>query len=203
MNKNDALAILFESAKLYEQNLANKNLLVVYRDGTNAVSRIEVLFLKKHFLHLSGVKIDRDSISSTKFFSLCKNKRLRIQDFDFAPNGTTVQKLCVLQQLMSIYSNASMIGVFDGNRLHLQTKYLVGSVHACMGFIIDGETGYYIPNTALQADIRDLCREKPHRILAILSKNTKENKYSTVCKRAACFRLDELEADDVGCFDEK
>lgn len=192
MNKSDALAILFKSAELYEKNLANKNLLVAYRNESGGVTEIELLFLKKHFLHLSGVQIDRESISSTQFFSLCKNKRLSIREFDFSPNGTTVQKLCVLNQLMSISQKASMIGTFDGNRLHLQTKYLVGSVHACMGFVIDDETGYYIPNTALQADIRDLCRDKPRQILAILVKNTKDDKYTTVCKCAACFDPYEL-----------
>lgn len=194
MNKEDAVAILYKSAELYEKNLANKNLLIVYRNEAGGVAEIELLFLKKHFLHLSGVQIDRDSVSSTRFFNLCINKRLSVREFDFSPNGTTVQKLCVLNQLMSIPQKASMIGIFDGNRLHLQTKYLVGSVHACMGFVIDDKSGYYIPNTALQADIRDLCRDKPRQILAILSKNTKDTKYTTVCKCAACFHLDELKS---------
>lgn len=52
--KND-LNIIKQAAKLYEKNLSNKNVLIIYLRN-NKVNYYEVTFKKENFKHLTGIK---------------------------------------------------------------------------------------------------------------------------------------------------
>ncbi len=55
MNKKEALRIISECAKLYEELLLNKKILIVY--GQNPKTEyIEVVFKEENFLHLTGIE---------------------------------------------------------------------------------------------------------------------------------------------------
>ena len=181
MDKKEALSILFSAAERYDQNLLNNNLLFVYRVGTE-LHTLETVFLKRNFLHLTGVFVDEKTIASANsFYNICLGKRLRQDAFDFYPDGTTVMKLEVLRRLMDIQNCAHMIGYYNGSYLRLKTDRIVGNIFACLGFMFDDLTNCFIPNTALKVDSRDVILGSPIPIQAILRKSTTSCEYTEIC----------------------
>ena len=175
MTKRDAIRTMVDCAKLFHENLEGKNVLFVF--GVQQKPEFfEAVFLPRHFLHLTGVIT---KISSSDFYDRCLKNRLSISDFGMPKDGTAEMKLTVLPQLMQIPKNAKMIGDYDASKSLLYTEKLAGGVSACMGFVRDRK--YYIPNTALREDIRNVSIKPQKRILAIYRKSIKEPQYQERC----------------------
>lgn len=177
MKKNEAIKIVNEAARKYEQYLVGKKTLVLFFKDKKQIDSLEVSFMAANFLHLTGFKIKDDDISPLEFYRLCVEERLSEKDFSFSPDGTTELKLKVISSVISPNLSAKMIGDFSGNTLKLYTQKLVGGTQACIGFVKDAN-GVYYPNTLLNTDIRDLV-QKPMRILAVFQRDFDEEKYST------------------------
>lgn len=181
MDKKEALSIIFSASEKFRQNLLNNNMLFIY-EADKRVHYIETIFLRKHFLHLTGAVIDKRRIkSAVEFFNICCNKRLYTSAFEFSEDGTTVMKLEVLCYLMDIQKCANMTGYYNGNYLNLRTERIVGNVKACLGFIYDKGLGYYIPNTLLKEDCRKTIVGSPLKIVAVLRKPITGREYNEVC----------------------
>lgn len=173
MKKSEAIGIIYRAAQVYNEQLCNKRLLIIYK-APNDPKFIEAVAAPSNFLHLTGVK--SNNISAEDFYNAACGNRLRENDFDFK-NNTTEQKLNVLIQTLRISTNAKIIGDFNNGRLNLQTDKLAGSVYSCMGFIKSGD--YYIPNTILEDDIRKNINGS-QKVLAIISKHISEPKYNEI-----------------------
>lgn len=181
MDKKEALSAIYSSLEKFRQNLLNCNILFIY-ESNKQISFIETVFLKRHFLHLTGAVIDEKRIkSAVEFFNICSRKQLYTNAFEFSDDGTTVKKLEVLQHLMDIQKYSKMTGYYNGNYVNLQTERIVGNVRACLGFIYDKELGYYIPNTALKEDCRNVIAGSPFKIVAILKKPNNTKYYTEMC----------------------
>ncbi len=190
MQKEQAIKIITDCAKDYRQNLANKNLAFIFGSAQNT-DYFETLFLPRHFLHLTGVHLTNpNSSGSVDFYNKCLQGKLRPDDFSLTPNGTAELKLSVLPRLVKIHRFANMVGNYNNTKSLLYTEKLAGNVYACLGFVLDGK--YYIPNTALKEDIRNVTIQPHMRILAILRKSTKAPKYNELCYSAKSINLDEL-----------
>ncbi|MCM1525355.1 MAG: PBECR4 domain-containing protein [Ruminococcus sp.] len=174
MRKSDAIRIIYQAAKIYDEQLCNKRLLVIY-GAPNIPNYIETFAFPSNFLHLTGVKLNNNN-SADRFYRYACDERLRESDFEFKDN-TTEQKLNVLIQTLRISTNAKMIGDFINGHLKLQTDKLAGSVNSCLGFI--KSNNYYVPNTVLEVDIRQETSDR-QKVLAILSKRIEEEKYNTI-----------------------
>jgi len=174
MKKEEAIRILATCAEQYSSNLASKNLLYAFDDGGKNL-HLESLFLPRHYLHLTGVRLLSNSMRSVDFYSLCLRNQLSPTSFSFHENGTTELKLSVLPQIMSLHRTAKMVGDYDNTKSVLITEKIVGTVTACVGFVRDGS--FYVPNTVLREDIRAVTVSPQKRILAIFVKETQEAKY--------------------------
>lgn len=176
MNKNEALKIILNCAKLYKDNLENKNLLIISEKQDKNLYFIEAKFLGYNFLHLTGVAINK-KITANSFYNKCLNRRLSLDDFDFKSDGTTILKLQVLPQIMKISKNANMIGEYNGSKPKLYTDKLAGNVVGCIGLKID--SNYYVPVTVLKEDMRNLVVER-ERVILIFSKSIKSKLYNNL-----------------------
>ena len=175
MKKENAIKIITECAKLYNENLENKNLLFIF-GAEKSPEFFEASFLPRNFLHLTGVKIFEERVGgSVDFYERCLRGKLSPSDFSFADNGTTDMKLSILPQLMKIQICAKMVGTYDFAKSVLFTEKVAGNIYACMGFV--KENNYYIPNTALREDIRDISVRPQKRILAIFKKDIPQRFY--------------------------
>ena len=175
MDKQDAIRIISNAAKQYDDELRNKAFLIVF-GIPNAPSSIEVIFPKKSFLHLTGVQLDeshllrdvsdKDAHPSEVFFQKALYHKLSADDFSLKNDGTSEQKLRVLCTAINIMKNAKIIGDFNHNRPKLQSDKITGSIYSCIGLIPTGK--YYVPNTVLATDTRKEIQQS-QRVLAVLS----------------------------------
>lgn len=177
MDKTTALKIIFECAKKYETNFLNKNVLFICSSNAEKITFMEATFLAQNFLHMTGVKFEKNKELQPKvFYNLAVSKRLSTKHFLMNTDGTTELKLKVLPMLLSPNMSAKMIGDYNTYNPKLVTEKLVGGIKGCMGFVLDKETHFYAPNTVLCADIRDYITNQ-RQILAVLKKNITDRNY--------------------------
>lgn len=194
MDKKAAISIISQAAKVYNEQLNNKNLLIIY-GAPSKPSYLETRANETNFLHLTGVVLNENinGNSPDKFFQNAMDERLSEEEFRFKDN-TTTQKLNVLVQTLRVASNASMIGDYNFNPRHirLQTDKFAGSVSSCLGlFKPDESSRYYVPNSVLESDIRDEVFVA-ERILAIVSKKINEKEYNKIEKVAKKIDINRL-----------
>ena len=144
------------------------------------------------FLHLTGVKFPGKKIPARAFFDKCINRRLSLAEFDLALDGTTELKLKILPLLFQKNLSASMIGDFSARTSLLVTEKLAGGIKGCMGFVRDEGTGYYVPNTVLNLDIRKYIKNQ-QRVLVTLRKRKITRTYSEIAYVAKKIEWDQFE----------
>ena len=189
MKKEDAIKIIIKAAEEYHNNLENKNLFFI-SGQPDKPNFVETVFLPRHFLHLTGAKVN-NSLTSSYFYKQCLNKRLTINYFSMASDGTTEMKLKVISPLMNIHKTAKMIGNYNQSGISLSTDKLVGGVTGCLGLVASNNNLYH-PNTLLNKDIRQITHAPQDRILAILRKPITQANYTELCYAAKGVQLDKI-----------
>lgn len=93
MRKNQAINIISHAAKIYNEQLCTNNLLIVF-GIPNIPEFIEIMASSSNFLHLTGVKLNKDikDNSAETFFENARDGKLKEEEFDFKDN-TTEQKI--------------------------------------------------------------------------------------------------------------
>lgn len=173
MEKHIVLKNVIELALLYHENLENKNILFIYDNPLSCqIEWIESCFLSRHFLHLTGVK---SPYSSRHFYRMCLKHKIKLEDI--MVNHFVPLKLRVLNSMIRIHKNAKMIGKYNHNRIMLNTQLLIGNVQYSLGLV--NENKYYVPNTLLKEDIRNVI-EFPQKVNCILEKKISEKEYQTI-----------------------
>lgn len=165
-----------------------------------SIKGYEVAFHRYNFLHLTGVRLNSSSVASAiHFFEKCMDNRLTPEDFSFAKDGSTVQKLDILENMMGIKRSVTMIGDFMGGGPKLFAEKAAGNVCGYIGFVKDWNTRLNVPNTLLKKDIRDVTVSPVQKVYAVLSKNYTAEKYSVLEKVdkgidiEKCFFTEEIE----------
>ena len=196
MDKRKAIQIMTKAADLYQENLEDQKILFLYgipsqvkkqfqteEKRISAIKGYEVAFHRYNFLHLTGVKINTSLVASAiHFYEKCLNRRLNEDDFSFSRDGSTGQKLDILESMMQIKRNVTMIGDFTDRGPKLYSEKAAGNVCACIGFVKDRNTRLNVPNTLLKKDIRDVIASPVQKVYAVISKVYSEGKYSVLEK---------------------
>lgn len=213
MDKRRAIQIMTSAAALYRENLEDQKVLFLYgvpsiinkqlQAGASCIKGIsayEVVFHRNNFLHLTGVKINNAQVKSAiHFYEKCLGNRLLESDFQLARDGSSGQKLDILEGMMSLKRNATMIGDFTDRGPKLYAEKVAGNVGGCIGFVEDKCTRLNVPNTLLKKDIRTVTARPVQKIYAVLSKQYTESKYSEIVKQdknidiSKCIFADEIE----------
>lgn len=192
MDKRKAIQIMTKAARLYRDNLEDRKILFLYGataevkkqlrtrgEQLTAIQAYEVVFHTYNFMHLTGVKLNANTTASAiHFYQKCLDNRLTEDDFSFARDGSSAQKLDILENMMQIKTKATMIGEFTDRGPKLFTEKVAGNVCGCIGFVQDKNTKLNVPNTMLKKDIRDVTEQPTKKIYAVLSKGYTEEKYS-------------------------
>ncbi len=196
MDKRRAIQIMTRAAVLYHVNLEDQKVIFLYGVAAEvrkqlqaesgkllSIKSYEVAFHRYNFLHLTGVRLNRSRVSSAiHFFEKCLDKRLMPEDFSFAKDGSTAQKLDILENMMGIKRNVTMIGDFTDRGPKLFTEKAAGNVCGCIGFVKDRNTSLNVPNTLLKKDIRDIIASPMQKVYAVLSKSYTAERYSVLEK---------------------
>lgn len=195
MRKDDAIKVIVMCAKEYSANLAGQNLLIIF--GGEIVEYFEAVFLPQNFMHLTGVIPLDKSLSSVAFYNACIGGKLTPSLFEMNRDGTTRMKLSVLPQIMNIHKTARMVGDFSQNKIRLNTEKVAVNVHGCMGFVTAKQhQGFYVSNTVLREDIRDVVEKPTRRVLAIFRKQKDLQMYTECTYLAKGVSLASLLVDD-------
>lgn len=191
MDKRRAIQILTRAADLYKENLEDQKVLFLYgvpneikrqlladNKRLSQIKGYEAAFHRHNFLHLTGVIPNSSEIaSSIHFYEKCLGNRLTKNDFAFAKDGSTEQKLDILENMMKIKKSVTMIGEFTDRGPKLFTEKVAGNVCGCIGFVKDCNTSLNVPNTLLKKDIRDVTASPTQKVYAVFSKNYSDQKY--------------------------
>ena len=100
----------------------------------------------------------------------------------FAKDGSTGQKLDILENMMLLKKNATMIDEFTDKGPKLFAEKAAGNVCGCIGFVKDKNTRLNVPNTLLKKDIRDVIAQPAYKVFAVISKHYTDEKYSVFSK---------------------
>lgn len=196
MDKRQAIQIVTKAAELYRDNLEDQKVLFLYGTPSDIKKQLqeegkflsfiqgyEVAFHRYNFLHLTGVKLNmKETASSIHFYQKCLDKRVTGNDFSLAKDGSTRQKLDILERMMLIKKNVTMIGEFTDRGPKLFAEKAAGNVCGCIGFVKDRNTKLNVPNTLLKKDIRDVTAQPIRKVYAVISKNYTDEKYSVLEK---------------------
>ncbi len=196
MDKRRAIQIMTKAAELYKENLEDQKVLFLYGRPSDVKKQLqtegkvlssiqgyEVAFHRYNFLHLTGVRLNKNrTASAIHFYQKCLDKRLSENDFIFAKDGSTGQKLDILESMMQIKKNVTMIGEFTDKGPKLFAEKVAGNVCGCIGFVQDRNTKLNVPNTLLKKDIRDVTAHPAYKVFAVISKYYTDDKYSQLAK---------------------
>ena len=210
MDKRRAIQIMTKAAQLYKEHLEDQKVLFLYglpkevnkqlQESNKILSSVqgyEVVFHRYNFLHLTGVRLNKkETASAIHFYQKCLDKRLTENDFVFAKDGSTGQKLDILERMMLIKKNVTMIGEFTDRGPKLYTEKAAGNICGCIGFVKDKNTKLNVPNTLLKKDIRDVTAQPTYKVFAVISKHYTDEKYTNLVKMDKSIDLKEC------CFSE-
>ncbi len=209
------------AAAMYHVNLEDQKVIFLYgvpaevrkqlhagKGKILSIKGYEVAFHRYNFLHLTGVRLNRSGVASAiHFFEKCLDNRLMPEDFSFAKDGSTSQKLDILENMIGIKRNVTMIGDFTDRGPKLFAEKAAGNVCGCIGFVKDRNTRLNVPNTLLKKDIRDVTAAPVQKVYVVLSKNYMSERYSVLEKVdkgidiKRCFFAEEIEKIlDRGAF---
>ena len=194
--KKEAVSIAISAGRMYRDNFVGKRVLFLMSDKHKRVSSLEVGFQASNYHHLTGLELTNPSLSHKDFYELCVDGRLKQEDIRFAQNGTSHQKLSVLQMAFKNTNlSASAVGTYNNSHPLLYTEKVVGGVKWALGFRDVSGNGDYIPDTLLEGDIRDVIYES-YRILATFVKDSGEDNFTRIIYRAKKIEYDKLTYPD-------
>lgn len=110
----------------------------------------EILFLKKHFIHLIGLKGN-----AKKIYDYCLNENLDEYKDKIQVSKHMEIKLNCFTQAFNFYNKNALYGAYIGNFRHLKCDLLLGNVHYVLGLKLLNNNNLHIPVSLLQEDIRN------------------------------------------------
>lgn len=165
----------------------------IIENENKTLNKLEVFFPKTIFYHLTGI-VAKDKkekeYTANRFYKELINgsidsKALYIKD------NTTNLKLKILNQLIYIDKNAKMLGDFSSTKIYLRTNKVLGGVNSCMGFVKNNNYEYFIPNTILKEDIRNITINRK-KIIAIFKREMYEHVYKNLTYIKKDFQINKI-----------
>ncbi|MDE6674000.1 MAG: hypothetical protein K2K19_04195 [Acetatifactor sp.] len=186
MTKKEAISVITRCARLYAENLCDEQLAFLYRDSSNKVHIVEVIFRANNFMHLTGIETKQHQTAGS-FYRDAIEQRLKESNLFFKDPHTTELKLKILPNIMNIAYTARMIGDYTGSCIDLYTEKVAGTTTACLGLLKNKND--YVPNTILSEDIWHITPHPPGRIFAIFKKSVKDAIYSELTYQSKSIEL--------------
>ena len=175
-----AITKITSAAKVYERELADRDLLVVFGSNDNP-QFIQLSFLKQNFLHLTGVVPLINSKDIAKlFYDKAIEGHLGNKDFTFRDDNTTEIKLDIIHQAMDIAHNANQVGDYNRSRPKLIADKISGTNIWSLAFMDFGKD-FLRPCSLLNDDVRNNV-DKSQKILAIFRKGRTALDYSEITR---------------------
>lgn len=175
--KKAALITYTEAAKIYNEYLNNKDILIISKNKKE-LNYHEISFKASNFLHLTGTKTN---LSPAKFFNNALDNRLSVNDFEFKDSFFTFKKIDVLKMAMEFPYNSMTIGEYNAPKVQLKADIGAGNLSYVLTFRYENKNDNHklYPVGLNKDDIRDTTDPK-FPIVAILSKSSNKKVYDRI-----------------------
>ncbi len=179
--KKEVLSGINSFFKEYRENLENRDFLLICKND-DIQKEIFVRFLKKNFLHLTGIN---RSLSSFDIYKKLENKTLRAEDITLGK--FTEKKLQVCKEMMRIFKEKSKIGTYDPNNSYQKNLSIdkgmalsIPNSDMVLGIRFIGGR-YTVPVSLLQQKLENISyKDTITEIVCMFEKNIKEEKYTKI-----------------------
>lgn len=197
-----AFKIVLKEFENYKKNLADKSVLVIYKNReTSKLDYIVIEFTGNNYYHLTGLvyKEDDDEMTKTyhfgsKFYNALNDKKLSIAELKIKDNNTEL-KIKALPFISAQYRYSNMTGDFNESGLKLQLDKVIGNTKTCLGL---KKIAYkkYAPASSLYDDTRKYAKIS-HQIISVFVKNTADPiPFKNIKYVAKGYELDKLLYDE-------
>ena len=141
-NKKQAIKIVTQAAKKYEEFLRGKHFLILFEKSDGMVDYVQLSFKNNNFKHLTGIQT---KLTAIEFYDMSRKGRLSENDIDISSSGRTQSKLVVLPYLHNLLYDRCMIGISLNGGIYIDTEYFVGNskTYLSAGFRSLNELGIY------------------------------------------------------------
>lgn len=168
--KKEAVNRITLTAKSYKEKLAGKKFKIIYQENQNTKECI-VIFLPRHFKHLTGVI---SSLSATNFYKVCIDNKLSLDSFNFDRQGHSHMKLAVLPRLPDLLYNPCWIGRSINNDIYINADYFVGDTKCVLSLGIRENEKYDFPITLKNQSIKENVH-KEFRVVKVMMQLLSDN----------------------------
>lgn len=187
----------------YEKYLLNKKFIFVYySDDTNKYEYVETVFTKVQFKHLCGISDDKKDIevytkagitkevvSAKDFFKLCKKKALAERHIIVKRDGTTLQKMNILNNLYKLTISDTLYCNIGEVKKDLDCDAMVGLKGGNISLALRNIGASTVPISSLDFDIVET-GEKLYEVLLVACKGLNDKKYKEI-------KLNKLSLNDL------
>lgn len=140
-NMKKYFSILHETAIYLKENLIGKTTYILTQDTI-----IQLNFMESNFMHLCGISYKG---GSNKFFRACLEQKLEINNIKIKNDGTSFQKLRVINQIEEIFSKPSQLTTsFVSLKLKFDSSIKTKKQIASITMVNTG--GNYAPQSLLE-----------------------------------------------------
>ena len=186
-DRKQALSIILQATKEYDDLLNDKHFLVVYRKDSQILTCC-VGFRSFNFLHLTGIKT---KMSASKFYSACLSGVLSTKDIEIDKKGKTQQKIAVLPHLSKLLYNNCMIGDFINSGIAIRADYFVGDTRAVLSVGFRSGQLADIPVSLYNESVKILTHPTC-KVLAIFRKHYNMDKFDTCTYLAKDYEINKF-----------
>ncbi len=179
--KEKLLKKIIIAKNIYDDKLLDKKFLYIYECSiTNREKYLELQFDKRNFLHLIGVET---KLSASFFYKKLNSNKMRLEDINVDKNGWAIVKLNIFHKLPTLFSSPVQISTHNNLlTVNFTSDLLINKPgHNQIDPIILGikeneKSGFYVPASLLKRNPVEVT-SNPSTVLAIFSKNKKDEKY--------------------------
>lgn len=170
---NNYLPSIEKALKLAKKHFIGKIKIYVYVVNNRDVCSLPVFFRNRHFMHLCGVKYVR---GANAFARDVKAQRLRLQDLYIKEDGSTFQKLEVVDKIDLLDTLNTKVSI-GSNGIKLHFDNLVRTKADVIGMAVKNDkSGENFPLSLLSLPATALRRTTSFNVVAILEENPDTHK---------------------------
>lgn len=203
-NKELELKKLKKEFKVYDNNLLNKNFLLIYsdmsnkllsklknpaRNNLNNLRGIEILFKKENFAHLVGIPKDGKKLGAKEFYNKLKEDKISREDYETSPFAKLKEQ--IFDQIPKIFKQIIILGDYNYSKQSFKVDKILGGTKQIpsivLGLKLDSNQykfdiiKKYNPASILK-EITGNCilKKSARKILYILKKDASSNLYQEI-----------------------
>lgn len=191
-DEKNIISIIKSGFYNYSNFLVKKQFIFVfYNDENKKYEYKEIIFKEDQFKHLCGIsdnkedvklygETEKEIVSAKEFYKLCEKSKLKTKHIILKKDGSSLQKMNILNNLYKLTQNETLYCALNGNSKKLEADFMIGLKNGNITIALRELKSHSIPISSLEFDIKDT-KEKIFEILLVAHKKQySSQKYSNI-----------------------